>query len=296
MSDIKKPNKKEICFLVTKENDNKSLKFFLRKHCDLSSRTLAKLKRENMGITRNGALIKANELVRENDKIVISLPQEINDIVAVKGNLDIVYEDDYILCVNKPYNMPVHPTKRHQLDTLSNLVSFHMNEKGESYTFRAVNRLDKDTSGLVLIAKDRYTCAYLQISSNTEKEYVAVCEGVISEKGTVDLPIALEKNSKIKRTADSRGQKSITHYVPIKGNNSHTLLCLNLETGRTHQIRCHMSCLGHPLAGDDLYGGKLDCIDRQALHCYKLSFIHPITQKRVSLQTEIPQEFLKIVE
>ncbi|MBQ0098642.1 MAG: RluA family pseudouridine synthase [Oscillospiraceae bacterium] len=289
-------DKKIISFTVPCEFNGKMLKVFLKKYCNMSTRTLSKLKREDCGITRDNAVIKATDNVFANEKIVISLPKDKNEIIPIKGDLDILFEDEYLLCINKPYNMPVHPTKVHQTDTLSNIVSYYMVSNGENYAFRAVNRLDKDTSGIVILAKDRYTCAVMQGSNEIQKEYVAVCEGEIFENITIDNPISLAENSKIKRCVCDNGQKAITHCTPIKNKNDHTLLKVTLETGRTHQIRCHLSSIGHPLAGDDLYGGSREKILRQALHCISVTFLHPITKRKVIIKTDIPQEFLAIVK
>ncbi len=289
-------DKKNISFAVPGEFDGKMLKVFLKKHCNMSTRTLSKLKREDCGITRDNTLIKATDIVFENEKIVISLPEDKNEITPIKGDLDILFEDEYLLCVNKPYNMPVHPTKVHQTDTLSNIVSYYMMSIDENYAFRAINRIDKDTSGIVILAKDRYTCAVMQGANNIKKEYIAVCEGEILENITIDKPISLAENSKIKRCVCENGQKAITHCTPIKSKNGHSLLKVTLETGRTHQIRCHLSSIGHPLAGDDLYGGNREKILRQALHCVSVTFLHPITKHKVKIKTNIPQEFLSIVK
>ena len=164
---------------------------------------------------------------------------------------------------------------------------------GESYTFRALNRLDKDTSGCVILAKDRI--AYSLVQPTVEKEYVAVCEGNIEMSGTIDAPIALCPDSKLKRCVCVDGDRAVTHYEPIAHGNVHTMCRMKLETGRTHQIRCHMSHIGHPLAGDDLYGGSLRYITRQALHCQSVRFTHPDTKEAILLSTEIPTEFLNII-
>lgn len=281
-------------FSVPAEYDKKPLKVFLRKYCGLSQRTLVMLKNNELGVTRSGILLKTVDTVHCGDVIRISLLPEKNEIVPVKGELDILYEDDYLLIVNKPSDMPVHPTKIHQLDTLANIVSDYQKKRGESYIFRALNRLDKDTSGCVLIAKDRVT--YGILCGHIQKEYIAVCEGVISSVGTVDMPISLREDSKIIREVSGKGQRAVTHYTPITSSENHTLLSLTLETGRTHQIRCHMSYIGHPLAGDDLYGGSLALITRQALHCRKTAFVHPFSKQNITIDSGIPEAFDRIIK
>ena len=279
-------------FFVSEDHEGKSVKTFLRKTCGLTARTMTLLKYSDMGITRNGIELRAHDILHQGDELSLTLPEDQNDIVAVKGDLDILYEDDHLLIVNKPPNMPVHPTKIHQEDTLANIVAYYQQSRGENYAFRAVNRLDKDTSGCVIIAKDRI--AYSLVKPTVKKTYIAVCEGLISDAGTVDAPIALSPGSKIRRCVHGDGAEAITHYHPISRSSSHTMLELWLETGRTHQIRCHMSWLGYPLAGDDLYGGGTELINRQALHCKTVSFQHPVSREMILIDTEIPEDIQKI--
>ena len=281
-------------FKVKPSDDGKTLKTFLRKQIGLSARSMTVLKYSGMGIKRLGKEIRAHDIVRAGDVIDISLPVDVNDAIPIEGVLDILFEDDRLLIVNKPSGMPVHPVKVHQLDTLANIVAYYQRERGESYTFRALNRLDKDTSGCVIIAKDRI--AYSLVLPTVEKLYVAVCEGIISEGGVIDKPISLEQGSVIKRCADNDGDRAVTHYEPIKYGNGHTLCEIWLETGRTHQIRCHMSSIGRPLAGDDMYGGSLDIIQRQALHCKSVSLMHPDSGETITVDTSIPEDMIDIIE
>ena len=280
-------------FTVKAENDGQQLRTFLRKEIGLTARSMTVLKDSDLGITRNGAELRARDILYVGDKVEIALPAEINDITPVPGELDILYEDDHLLVINKPADMPVHPTKVHQTDTLANILSFYQNERGESYTFRALNRLDKDTSGCVLIAKDRI--AYSMVKPSVRKIYLAVCEGEISESGTVNAPIALDDGSKIRRCVSMSGLEAITHYIPVSYDGTHTLLALWLETGRTHQIRCHMSYIGHPLAGDDMYGGSLEHIKRQALHCAAMKLIHPVSGEELTFHSDVPEDMKALI-
>lgn len=281
-------------FIVSDECNNMTALTFLKKQCNVSSRMITRLKREKNGILRNGKLLRTIDLLQGGDEVVLNLPVDKSQIVPVKGQLEILYEDEHILAVNKPYNMPVHPTKIHQLDTLANIVAGYSEEKSEHYTFRAINRLDKDTSGIVLIAKDSYSAA--KLFKGIEKTYYAVCQGIINQKGTVNMPIKVKEGHTIERCVSSDGKPSVTHYKPLMWGNNHTLLELKLETGRTHQIRCHMSSISHPLAGDDMYGGSLEFIKRQALHCGKVEFNHPVTNKQIIIKSEIPEDFLNILK
>lgn len=284
---------KTIEYTVPADCDGLDTKTFLRRHCGISARTLSKLKRTNLGISRNGELLKTTHILHTDDIVVLAMPDDENEIKPIEGVIDILFEDEYILVVNKPPLMPVHPTKIHQEDTLANIVAYYMKQKGENYTFRAINRLDRDTSGCVLMAKDR-VCAN-SLPETVKKEYVAVCEGEIGSSGTVDRPIKVMEGRSIQRVVSNDGQRSVTHYFPIMSKNDHTLTKFILETGRTHQIRCHMSSIGHPLSGDDMYGGSLKFINRQALHCYKVSFVHPITKEYIELISELPDDICSVI-
>lgn len=276
-------------FKVGAEDDGVSLKQFLRRRCGLSARSMTVIKYKGGKISSGSRELRAHDVLREGDIVSVRLPRESCEIELVKGDLDILYEDERLLIVNKPANMPVHPTKVHQLDTLANIVSGYQMSRGESWTFRALNRLDKDTSGCVILPKDRI--AYSLIQPTVRKTYLAVCEGLLNENGVINAPIALSPDSKIKRCVSTDGAEAITHYDIVSQGSCHTMLRLWLETGRTHQIRCHMSHIGHPLAGDDLYGGSLQFIDRQALHCSEVTLIHPDTHETVNIKAEIPPEF-----
>lgn len=285
--------KRYIEFNVDISCDKMLCKEFLKTKCNVSSRMVTKLVRTEMGITRNGELLRTIDYVYNGDIVRIKLPEDDNLINPVEGKLDIAYEDEHILVVNKPYNMPVHPTKNHQNDTLANIVRFYSLKKGEDYTFRAINRIDRDTSGLVVIAKDRYTSSKLK---GLYKEYTAICCGNIVKDGTINKKIRLKPDSKMVREVSEDGANAITHYKVMKNKNNYTAILCTLETGRTHQIRCHMSYLGYPLAGDELYGGDQKDIKRQALHCSKVAFIHPIDEKTVEIISELPQDMKKLIE
>ena len=281
-------------FPVGASDDGASLKSFLRRSCGLTSRSLTVIKYGGGSITRGDRELRAHDILQSGDRIKVQLPHERCESTPVKGELDILSEDERLLIVNKPAYMPVHPTKVHQLDTLANLVSFYQRERGENYVFRALNRLDKDTSGCVILAKDRI--AYSLVLLTVQKTYIAVCEGIIAEEGVIDHPIALSPDSRIKRCVSANGAAAVTHYQPIQSGNGHTMCRLWLETGRTHQIRCHMSHIGHPLAGDDLYGGSLRHISRQALHCQSVTLSHPDTGKSFTLTAKLPGEFTMILQ
>lgn len=279
---------KQIRFTVPENLDTISVKSFLRRNCGVSARMISRLKREKNGILRDNKNLKTIDVLHKGDVIILNLPDEENTVVPVKGDLNIVFEDEYIIVIDKPSNTPVHPTKVHQEDTLANFLSYRQSERGENYKFRAVNRLDKDTSGLVVVAKDKY-CAY-NLFNTIDKTYFAVCEGIIKGSGKIDMPIRLKDGHSIQRTCADDGLKSVTNYEALRSFNNLTLLKIKLETGHTHQIRVHFSYLGHPLAGDDMYGGSLELIKRQALHCGEVCFIHPVTNEKIVLKSDLPDD------
>lgn len=283
-------------FTVDKDFEKLTVGRFLRTYCSVSARTLAKLKREEGAILLNGNPIRAVDPVSKGDKISISLPQTISEGVTPRDlPINVVYEDEFLIVLNKPPFMPVHPTKVHQEDTLANALCFYAESRCEQYAFHAVNRLDRNTSGLVLIAKDRHTASMLSGIPIT-KYYTAFAKGKIADKGTVNAPIALAQDSKIIRKVTPDGKPAVTHYEPIDYRDDFTVLKLCLETGRTHQIRCHMSYIGHPLLGDDLYGGSLDKINRHALHCGYVSFVHPIKNITLELYSDLPEDMNNLLK
>ena len=178
--------------------------------------------------------------------------------------------------------MPVHPVHEHRYDTLANIVAYHQLLCGQRYTFRAVNRLDRNTTGIVLIAKDRLTASVLP--RTVRKKYTAVCEGELYGSGTIDAPLALKEGHTIQREVNENGVRAVTHWRSLDVRGNHSLIELTLETGRTHQIRAHMAYIGHPLAGDDMYGGKTDIFERQCLHCSWAEFCDPYSKEKITVE------------
>ncbi|MDE6502556.1 MAG: RluA family pseudouridine synthase [Ruminococcus sp.] len=250
---------------------------------------LTRLKRQDSGITCNGKTIRSIDTVKNGD--IIILKTEDNSFLEPNPllNVPIVFENDNLVIFNKSGGMPVHPSVRHQGDTLGNFFSALYPEM----TFRAVNRLDKDTSGLVVIAKNAFSANLLQ--NSCRKVYFAIVHGVTDVSGTVNAPIAREKESIILRCVRANGQQAITHYRRIAHNEKYSLLEIHLETGRTHQIRVHMSHIGHALAGDDLYGGNREDISRQALHCGIITFTEPLTNEIITVKSDFPDDIKNLM-
>ena len=285
----------QLKFSVEEKHDNMQAKRYLKQVHGLSTRLITRLKNTPDGILMDGKLLRAVDFVKAGAVITVNLPDEQSEYIEpVEGKLEILYEDSFILAVNKPPFMPVHPVKQHQTDTLANVVVYYARQRGESYVFRAHNRLDRDTSGIVLIAKDKFTINKLK--NGVKKTYTALVHGKIEHGGTIAKPIGLLDDSKMVRHVLSEGTPAITHYAPIAFNEQATLLKLQLETGKTHQIRCHMSSMGHPLVGDDLYGGKRDFINRQALHCGTVEFTHPVTSEIITVTAPLPNDIENAVK
>lgn len=255
----------------------------------MSRRLLTRLKRTENGITRNGMLIRSIDMVEPGDVIVVQL----EDKSFLEGNtcldVPVAYESAGVVVFDKPVGMPVHPSIKHQGDTLGNFFS----GKYPGLTFRPVNRLDRDTSGLCCCAKDAFSAAALQ--GNISKVYYAVACGRITGDGVIDAPIAREQDSIIKRIVSPDGQRAVTHYKAVCGNDKYTLLRIILETGRTHQIRVHFAHAGHPLAGDDMYGGSTEDISCQALHCGELTFNEPQSGEVITVRCDIREDMKKLI-
>ena len=240
-------------------------------------------------MTRNDMLIRSVDTVNNGDIIIL----RIDDDKFLEPNKDLnirtAYEDENIIVFDKPSGIPVHPSLKHHNDTLGNYFAYLFPE----LTFRPIHRLDNYTSGLCIVAKDSHSANVLQ--GNFSKTYYAVVHGITEESGTVNAPIARAENSIILRCVREDGQKAVTHYRRLKYNDKYSLLEIKLETGRTHQIRVHFSYIGHPLAGDELYGGECEDIKRQALHCGRLEFNQPVTGIPISVCSDFPDDIKNLI-
>lgn len=278
-------------FKITEKDNQKAIRDFLREF-GVSSSLLKKLKHTENGITLNGKFAKSIELLSTGDILKISIensgemPKRLEN-----SNVQVCYNDEDIIVLNKPPYMPVHESRNHRGDTLANVAACYM-EKDTA--FRAVYRLDRDTSGLVLIAKNEL--AACKLAGKVKKSYYAVCQGILTGEGTIDLPIRRIEESIIVRGVFDDGERAVTHWKAVKSFNDKTLLCINLETGKTHQIRVHFSHLGYPLLGDSLYGGDCTEINRQALHCKTISFIHPVTGQNITVDSDFPDDIKAVLK
>ncbi|HVI41344.1 MAG TPA: RluA family pseudouridine synthase [Anaerovoracaceae bacterium] len=294
-------NQSKFEYLI-KENDKElPIKELLKRNFRFSSRLMTKLKVNNC-VQLNGILVKMYEKGNPGDRISVFLPMEKSDFEPEDIAISVVYEDEDLLIINKQPGYVVHPTKGHPCHTMANGIMKYMLENQKQFKIRFINRLDMDTSGLLAIAKNSHCQDDLskQMGENAVmKKYVAVVKGILTDdEGTVDLPIDKEQEDHVKRAVIQGGYPSVTHYKVLERfEKGYTLVELILETGRTHQIRVHMSHIGHPIIGDVLYGeASVWLIERQALHARYLSFRHPVTNRVMELEATLPEDMRKLIE
>ncbi len=288
-------------YKVPLEYDNSTLLSFLKSK-EYSSQIITHLKRTDNGILLNNKWAHVHDKIHTDDTITIRLveTESSENIVPTQLPLCIIYEDEDILVINKDADTPIHPSQGNYDNTLANAVAFYFQQKEEAYTYRCINRLDRDTTGLLILAKHMYSASILSNMvqrREIHREYLAIASGTTPKEGTIIAPIARVDGSTIERCVDEKnGEYACTHYKTIVTKNSYSLVSLKLETGRTHQIRVHMKHIGHPLPGDFLYNPDYSVISRQALHSHRLSFLHPITKKPLEFVAELPEDMSKILQ
>lgn len=287
-------------FTVKKDEAGRTLRDVLQKSYGVSRRLLIKAKYAGE-ILVNGKLTYVTSILHADDQVEVILPpDEVEHIEAQEMPLAVRYEDEDLLIIAKPAGLVVHPTRTHLTGTLANGVMAYYQGKGEQHSFRPVNRLDKDTSGLMIIAKTQWAheqCARLQREHSLMRTYQAIVHGRLPvEVGMIDAPIGLRDDSIIERMVRPDGQHARTHYRVLQTWDAYSLVELQLETGRTHQIRVHMAYLGHPLLGDDLYGGTRELIGRQALHAVRLSLPHPRSKEIITFTEPLPTDMAVLVD
>lgn len=287
-------------YVVNELTKYENVKQLLKEEFLMSDRLIVKLKNSKQ-IYLNNEPTFVNQKLKIGDKILVDLDfEETSDnIVPTKIDLDILYEDDGILIVNKPPFMPVHPSMDHFEDSLSNGIKYYFNSIRLKRKIRPVNRLDKNTSGIVIFAKNEYIqeCLIKQMKSGSfKKEYLALVNGIIDKEiQVIDAPIARKNDSIIERCVSENGNRAITEVKLLKTFDNYSLVKCNLKTGRTHQIRVHLCYIGHSILGDDLYGKKSEFIGRQALHAYIVNFIHPLTKKLFKIDAELPKDISDLI-
>ena len=282
--------------LVWQCKEENKLKSELLDKMNISVRMLCSIKKEK-SVTVNGKYVPMHTMVCGTDIIKIELPHESNEYEAQQMGIEVLYEDFDLLVVEKPFGMVVHPTRNHLENTMLNALKYYFDENGIKSKVRFVNRLDRDTSGILIVAKNAYAHSVLTKDTSMwemHKKYIAVVEGKLDESGTIRLPI-IKSEDGIRRMVDENGQECVTHYRTIKSNERASFVELELETGRTHQIRVHMSAIGHPIFGDALYGGNMDFIERQALHCIELGFYSPRLEKEIRVKTKLHDDITELL-
>ncbi len=281
-------------------DDGKTLRSILEDELNMSSRFMSKLKKTK-NICVNGKFEKFDYKVISGDIVDIVMEEEESGFDSEDIDIPVKYEDFDMVVVNKPPFMVVHPTKSHDSGTVANAVANYFQFKGEKIRIRFVNRLDMNTSGLVMIAKNPYAHHMIseQMKSNkVVKKYMTIVKGVVKDdEGSIDMPIYRPTEDSIMRTADPRGQRALTHYRVVERYDDASLLEVRIETGRTHQIRVHMKYLGHPIVGDELYGeADKNLMDRQALHACSLEFFQPRTGEINTVRADMPNDMEELIQ
>lgn len=290
-----------LTYSITENENGLRIEQFLRRH-GYSKQNFTELKKMPKSILINGKWSYLKDPLTAGDLLTVHIQENTSSplIPPVELPLSILYEDEDILLVNKPAGMPVHPSMNNYRNTLANALVWYYQQQGTPFTFRCCNRLDRDTSGLTLIAKHMVSSAILSAMTRRReihREYRAIVRGHVQPStGTINAPLSRKPGSIIERIVDfENGEPAITHYKVLSEANGHSLLALKLETGRTHQIRIHMKYLGFPLIGDYLYNPDMEYMTRQALHSYRLCFTHPITGQPMDFTAPLPEDMQNVL-
>lgn len=284
-----------LTYTITPQEDGMQVLEFLRSK-GFSRHILTSMKPDKEALLVNGMRAGGRSILKEGDHFRVRVMEtgSMEGIVPAPLPLDILYEDEDILVLNKPADMPVHPSIGNYTNTLANAAAFYFQQKNELCPFRCINRLDRDTSGSLILAKNALSAAILSAQMRNReirRTYLAVVCGVTPPSGTVSAPIGRVSDSVIQRQVDpEHGESAVTHYERLAVRNDHSLLEIHLETGRTHQIRAHMGYIGHPLPADYLYHPVYDHFKRQPLHSFQLNFRHPLTGKNLCFTAPVPKD------
>ena len=291
-----------LTYIITEQDLPATIQEYLQSK-NYSSQVIKDLKKMPESILIDGRWEYVRHQLAAGETLTIHIQEEDSSekIPPVQMDLNIVYEDEDIMVINKPADMPIHPSLNNYYNSLANGLAWYFEQQNKPFIFRCVNRLDRDTSGLTIIAKHMLSAGILSsmvAKREIHREYLAISKGhVLPESGTIDAPICRVGDSIIERHVDfAKGDRAVTHYQLAEYKNGHSLLSIHLETGRTHQIRVHMKHLGFPLIGDSLYNpGSQELITRQALHSHRLEFVHPITGEQMVFTAELPEDMGRIL-
>lgn len=288
-------------YYIDEENEGLRIEQFLRRK-GYSGQNLTEIKRMPKSVLVNGEHYYMREQLKKGDHLAICICEtECSEkIPPTEIPLNIVYEDEDIIVINKPAGMPIHPSLNNYTNSMANALAWYYQKPGKPFIFRCCNRLDRDTSGLTVVAKHLVSGNILSsmvYKREIHREYQAIVRGhVTPESGTINAPLARKPGTIIERMVDfENGETAITHYQLIKEANGHSLVSLKLETGRTHQIRIHMKHIGFPLIGDYLYNPDMEYMSRQALHSHRLVFNHPITGERMEFVAPLPEDMVRVI-
>lgn len=289
-----------LTYTIESEYDSYTIERYLRAQ-GYSSANITVLKKMTNNVVIDGEWVHMNRPLTSDEILTVNIHEDSSSekIPAVEMPLDIVYEDEDIIVINKPAGLSIHPSLNHYQDSLANGLAYYYEAQGKPFIFRCANRLDRNTSGLTVIAKHMVSGNILStMVKNREfhREYYAIVRGHLPESsGTIDAPIGRVDGDTIARQVDlENGERAVTHYEVIKEENGHSLISIHLETGRTHQIRVHFKYLGHPLIGDEIYNPDFEYMKRQALHSHKITFTHPITKKAMEFVAPLPNDMSMI--
>ncbi len=283
-----------LTYTVPAAYDGETVQSFLRRDCGLSWRMVVKLKQVPAGITADGVPMRTIDRLRQGQTVRLTLPEDMVRIEGADLPLDVVFEDDQVLVVNKPPYLAVHPSAGKPEPTLANAVVAHYAKAGAPRSFRPVNRLDRNTSGLLLAAKNPH--AAYALTAKCRKVYLALVLGRLEGRGTIDQPIRVREGCCITREVGEGGKASVTHWESLGATDTASLLRVVIDTGRTHQIRVHLSWLGHPLAGDTMYGDDQTVMTRHGLHCGEMAFPHPLSGELLCLSAPLPEDMRQAIE
>lgn len=285
----------ELCYTVPLEADGQRLGLFLRT-CGVTAGLIKSVKHEGNGFFADGFPLHTDQPVHAGQRITFALPPEQPTSVTPQPiPISIAYEDEFAVVLDKPAGLAVHPTLNYPDHTLANGWIYYLQSQGKSGVFRPVNRIDKNTSGLVLCAQNAFAAPLL--AANAQKCYLAIVQGSLPlGNGRIEAPIGRRGDSIIGRCVTQQGKYSLTEYTVLAAGPQHSLLACVPRTGRTHQIRVHMSYIGHPLAGDTLYGGSDEIMSRHALHCGVLRFVHPLTRNTIRVSSPLPPDMQALAE
>ena len=283
-------------YQISSGEEGRKLGDFLREK-GYSRQLLRQRKETENGLLRNGQPTFMTIALKNGDRIRVRLLEKAEGSEAIMPAplpFEIVYEDEDLLVINKPADMPIHPSFQNHGNTLADALTWHYQQQGKEFVYRCINRLDRDTTGLLIVARHQLSASILSDmvrKREIHREYLAIVEGIPPEKGTISAPIGRKEGSAILREVNfETGEPARTHFTRLETRNGLSLVSLKLETGRTHQIRVHMAYIGCPLIGDYLYYPDHTRINRQALHSYRLSFLHPITGKALSFTAPLPED------